>query len=211
MEENSTRMTQVYFSISLAFLIEKYINITLLKYYRKYNEDKIMKYELWAIDDILKKYENISEEQATEKLDAYFSRVLKHTVEVILTPGLMYDFCEWEIENYMKTLEYKENLKKYKLKYDLDTLESYAYDKNTGKIVECEFGEHAIGINELCNDYLIKKYNLKLYDAIPEEYYDELDKYITDNIVLKGAYHDNNSNRYKSYKVVNPTKIISKN
>lgn len=157
------------------------------------------KCDIYPLYEVISIYNLISDNELERELLEYMDSDNYDDGEIITVEiEDIQNFAKYVYEKYKNTDDYKRKRIEAMCQY----YNSYVYDLNTNRFETVKFGEHFQTIRQFLIEYFLDNPNLITTDekhalehnAFPKTLYEKSDKYIADNIVLKGT--DNNEKNY---------------
>lgn len=155
--------------------------------------------DIYPLYEVISIYNLISDNELERELLEYMdSDNSKENETITVEIEDIQNFAKYVYEKYKNTDDYKRKRIEAMCQY----YNSYVYDLNTNRFETVKFGEHFQTIRQFLIEYFLDNPNLITTDekhalehnAFPKTLYEKSDKYIADNIVLKGT--DNNEKNY---------------
>lgn len=159
--------------------------------------------DIYPLYEVISIYNSISDDELESELFEYMTSDYSENEETITVEiEDIQNFAKYVYEKYKNTDEYNrkriENMCRY--------YSSYVYDLNTNRFETVRFGEHFKTIRQFLIDYFLDNPNLITtgeksaleHNAFPKTLYEKSDKYIADNIVLKGTANNEKNYTFKN-------------
>lgn len=144
---------------------------------------------------------NMKDEDIMNELEEYMCELYPDAENITVEIEDIRNFAKYVYDKYKLTEEYAEE----RLENMLRLHSMYVYDKSSKAFEFVEMGGHFVTIHKLAAKYLLKNVeNLKDFEKsslecnhVPESLYPIADRYITENIIMKGNYNCKESYQFE--------------
>lgn len=151
------------------------------------------KCDVYPLHNVIKLYQNKTDEVLMNEFEKYMCELYPDAENITVEIEDIRNFARYVYDKYKLTEGYAEARLENMLR--LHTM--YVFDRHSKTFEFVEMGGHFVTIHKLAAKYLLKNVeNLKDFEKsslecnhVPESLYPIADRYITENIIMKGNYN----------------------
>lgn len=159
------------------------------------------KCDVWSLHNVIKLYQNKTDDVIMNEFEEYMCELYPDAENITVEIEDIRNFAKHVFNKYKLTEEYAETRVENMLKYHT----MYVFDRSSKVFEFVEMGDHFVAIQKIVAKYLLKTVeNLKDFensslkrDCVPKSLYPIADKYIAENIIMKGNYNCKKSYRFE--------------